>query len=83
MRMRASEQISELQRFYGRLSPAARGALWLLLAIEAALIVAAQRDIQRQPSECIRGPKLMWRMIATQNIVGPAAYYCLGRRRSD
>jgi hypothetical protein len=67
--------------FYRGLSPAARAALWVLLAFELVLIAAAQRDIQRRPAEEIRGPKLLWRVVATQNVVGPAAYYGLGRRR--
>ena len=72
---------SEVVRFYRGLSPAARGGLWLLLAFEAVLIAATQRDIQRRPADLIRGPKLLWRVIATQNVVGPAAYFGLGRRR--
>jgi hypothetical protein len=50
--------------------------------LEAILIVAAQRDIQRRPAAEIRGPKLLWRVIATQNVVGPAAYYAIGRKPS-
>ncbi len=73
---------SELTSFYRRLSPAAQRALWVLLAVEAVLILATERDIQRQPGSRIRGPKLLWRVIATQNVVGPGAYFALGRRRS-
>lgn len=75
-----SAQFSTLIDFYRGLSPRARLALWVLLAIEAILIVAAERDIQRRPAADIRGPKLLWRAIATQNILGPAAYFWLGRR---
>ena len=63
------------------LSPAARAGLWVLVAIEVVLIAVAQRDIQRRPANLIRGPKLLWRLIATLNVVGPAAYFGLGRRR--
>jgi hypothetical protein len=72
----------KLVDFYRGLSPAARAAVWVLLAFELVLIIAAQRDIQRRPAEAIRGPKLLWRVVATQNVVGPAAYFGLGRRRS-
>ena len=51
-----------------------------LVVVEAVLIVAAQRDIQRRPEAQIRGPKLLWRVIATQNVVGPAAYFAIGRK---
>lgn len=71
---------SELMSLYRGLSPAARQAFWILLALEAGLIVAAQRDIQRRPRRSVRGPKLLWRVVATQNVVGPAAYFLLGRK---
>jgi hypothetical protein len=52
-----------------------------LLAFEAVLIAATERDIQRRPVDRIRGPKLLWRVLGTQNVVGPAAYFGFGRRR--
>ena len=72
-----------MAKFYRGLSPAGRAGLWFLLAFEVVLIAAAQRDIQRRPAELIRGPKLLWRVIATQNVIGPAAYFGLGRRRDN
>jgi hypothetical protein len=80
LRTRRPARISELIGFYRGLSPTARRAVWALLAIEAILVAAAERDIQRRPASGIRGPKLLWRAIATQNIIGPAAYFGLGRR---
>jgi hypothetical protein len=74
--------ISELVELYDWLSPAARRALWALVAVEIVLIAAAERDIQRRPADKIRGPKLLWRAVATQNVIGPAAYFSLGKRGS-
>jgi hypothetical protein len=82
MKLRASDRFSELTRFYRGLSPTARRLLWTLLAAEAVLIAATERDIHRRSAENIRGPKLLWRIFATQNVVGPAAYFGLGRRAS-
>ena len=79
-RTRRPRQVSELIGFYRRLSPRARRAAWALRAFEAILVAVAERDIQRRPAGSIRGPKLLWRAIATQNIIGPAAYFSLGRR---
>jgi hypothetical protein len=73
-------RVSDVVGFYKRLSPLARRLLWVVLAMEAVLIVATERDIHRRPAEGIRGPKLLWRVVATQNVVGPAAYFGLGRR---
>ncbi|MGZ4166765.1 MAG: hypothetical protein ACXVRW_05775 [Solirubrobacteraceae bacterium] len=72
---------TELVKRYRGLSPTARAAVWAVVAFEAALIVATERDIQRRPADRIRGPKLLWRVIATQNVLGPAVYFRLGRRR--
>jgi hypothetical protein len=80
MTPRTGTPVRELVRLYKRLSPAARRGVWALLAFEAVLIAVAERDIQRRPAERIRGPKLLWRAVATQNVIGPAAYYGFGRR---
>lgn len=82
MRRGISGSIAEVTDRYRGLSPAAQRAVWALLAVEAVLIAATQRDIQRRPADRIRGPKLLRRVIATQNVVGPAAYFALGRRGS-
>ncbi len=74
--------LSEVGRVYRGLSPRGRAAVRVLLVLELVLIAATERDIQRRPRTAIRGPKLLWRVLATQNVVGPAAYFLLGRRRS-
>ncbi len=74
------QPIRDLAKRYHSLSPTARRVVWTLLAFEAVLIGLAERDIQRSPAERIRGPKLLWRAVATQNVIGPAAYYGFGRR---
>jgi hypothetical protein len=78
---RLEQPVRALVKQYHRLSPTARRVVWALLALEAVLITAAERDIQHRPAEGIRGPKLLWRAVATQNVVGPAAYFGFGRRR--
>jgi hypothetical protein len=72
--------IQHLVKLYKGLSPAAQRAVWGLLALEVVLITAAERDIQRRAASRIRGPKLLWRAVATQNVIGPAAYFGFGRR---
>jgi hypothetical protein len=78
---RIEQPIRELVTQYHHLSPMARRVVCTLLALEAVLMGVAERDIQRRPGDRIRGPKLLWRAVATQNVVGPAAYYGFGRRR--
>ncbi len=74
--------VAELVTLYRGLAPPARRGLWALLAVELVAIAAVERDIARRPSDGIRGPKLLWRLVATQNLIGPAAYLGLGRRRT-
>jgi hypothetical protein len=72
---------AELAGAFRGLSPRTQRAVLVLLALEAGLIAATERDIQRRPVDRIRGPKLLWRVLGTQNVVGPAAYVAFGRRR--
>lgn len=72
----------KLLNFYGGLSPRKRVGIWALVGIELLLNALTQRDLTRRPAAEVRGPKLIWRLIAMLNFVGPAAYFALGRRRS-
>jgi hypothetical protein len=80
MRQRIEKPFRELAAQYHRLSPTTQSAVWVLLALEVVLIGVAERDIQRRPADRIRGPKLLWRAVVTQNVIGPAAYFGFGRR---
>ncbi len=72
----------ELASLYRGLGPTARRAVCALLAVELVVIAAVERDITQRSRDRIRGPKLLWRVVATQNLLGPAAYLALGRRRA-
>src|ERR1700753_1874358 len=74
MPQRIEQPFRELVRRYHRLSPTARSAVWVLLAFEVVLIGVAERDIQRRPADQIRGPKLLWRAAATQNVIRAARF---------
>jgi hypothetical protein len=43
--------------------------------------VATLIDIKRRPADQINGSKRMWTAMAFVNIVGPIAYFAIGRRR--
>ena len=76
------KRISELAKLYRGLGPTARRAVLALLGVELVAIAAVECDIARRPADCIRGPKLLWRAVATQNLIGPLAYLAVGRRRT-
>jgi bacteriorhodopsin len=50
--------------------------------VEVVLLVATLIDIKRRPADQLKGSKRMWTALAFVNIVGPIAYFTLGRRRS-
>jgi hypothetical protein len=57
-----------------------RVGITLLGAVQLALLIAAQLDIQRRPPDQIRGPKLRWRLVCFINFIGPLSYFRWGRR---
>lgn len=52
----------------------------VLGAVELALFAAAQLDIRRRPANEIRGPKALWMALAFINVLGPLAYFAVGRK---
>ena len=50
-----------------------------LVALQAVLAAAAQRDLSGRSAGQVRGPKGMWRLL-TMNTVGAVAYFGIGRR---
>ena len=51
---------------------------WVVAAV---LIYLAQRDLRRRPPEAVRGPVVLWRVVAGTP-PGAVAYLVLGRRRA-
>jgi len=49
--------------------------------VEVALLVATLVDLKRRPAVDIKGSKRMWTALAFVNIIGPVAYFTIGRRR--
>ena len=70
------------KRSWSDLSPRARRAVVVLGAVEAALTVAAQVDLARRPAALVSGSKARCRLLIMVNLVGPIAYFVLGRRRA-
>jgi len=62
------------------MTPRQRRLAWIFGIIEVILLIAAQADIQRRPAAQIKGPKWRWRLISLANVVGPLAYFFLGRK---
>ncbi len=67
------------KRFKGR-PPAQQVVLVIVGLLSLGVVALAERDIQRRPTERVRGPKLVWR-IASTNALGALAYFGAGRRQ--
>ena len=66
---------------WGELSPRSRRLIVVTGIVEVVLLAATLVDLKRRPADQIRGPKRMWTALAFVNIIGPIAYFTLGRRR--
>jgi hypothetical protein len=66
---------------WGEFSPRSRRLIIVTGAVEIALLAATLVDLKRRPADQIRGSKRMWTALAFVNIIGPVAYFALGRRR--
>jgi Phospholipase_D-nuclease N-terminal len=62
-----------------------RRAIILRGAAQFAVLVVALNDLRQRPPGQIRGPKIVWAAVCLVNYlgIGPAAYFLVGRRRSD
>jgi hypothetical protein len=66
---------------WAQLSVTQRRLLVAAAAAELSLKIAALIDIQRRAASQIRGPKAMWRAAMAVNLLGPVAYFTVGRKR--
>ncbi len=65
---------------WSELSPQKRAAAIIVGLIELVLTTVALRDLKRRPREAVRGPKILWLLIAFVQPVGPVIYLIFGRR---
>jgi len=69
-------------RSWSDLSLRTRRAVVILGVVEAVLTVAAQIDLARRPAALASGSKARWRVLIMVNLVGPIAYFVIGRRKA-
>ncbi len=55
----------------------------VLVVVELGLLVAAWAVLFRTPSERLTLPKWAWALISLVQIVGPIAFFAVGRRSPD
>lgn len=62
------------------IKPERRKYLIGLAVLELGFKLLAARDLQRRPTDAIRGSKRIWAPLLLVNFVGPLAYFVFGRR---
>jgi hypothetical protein len=53
-----------------------------ILAGHVAITALTWRSIRRRPTESVRGPKWLWRLVSALNTSGSLGWYLVGRRRT-
>jgi hypothetical protein len=64
------------------LTRAQRGVILIGALVQLVLQAAALWDLRRRTPDELRGSKAWWTAAAFVNVVGPIAYFLVGRRRS-
>ena len=65
---------------WSELSSSQKRAVYVIGAVEAAMTLAAVRDLSRSTPSQLRGPKAAWALAVFVQPVGPIAYFAVGRR---
>jgi len=63
------------------LSDQQKRVIAVALVLHLILLKVTWRDLGRRPDAAVRGPKRLWRLVATMNTTGSLAYWLFGRRR--
>jgi hypothetical protein len=64
---------------WSEMSIGQKGSILGLIAVQAVLVAAAQRDLSARSGNQLRGPRILWRVL-TMNTLGTLAYFTVGRR---
>jgi hypothetical protein len=76
-----SEMPFRKQKSWKDLPPKARIGTLIAAVVQLSLLIAAQLDISRRPTDQIRGSKALWRAATLVNFIGPSSYFAFGRKR--
>ena len=63
------------------LSVGEKTAVLVAASVQLSLAATAWVDLARRPADLVRGPKPAWALAIAVNVVGPIAYFTVGRRR--
>jgi hypothetical protein len=70
-----------MTRRWRDLGPGERRAIMVGGAVQLVLLSAALADLRRRAPDEVRGGKRLWVPAVFVNLIGPIAYFLLGRKR--
>jgi hypothetical protein len=82
-RTRGGAVFDRRKKKWGELTATQQRAVVAGAAVQLVLQIAALWDLRRRSAEELRGSRRWWTAAAFVNVVGPIAYFAVGRRRPD
>jgi hypothetical protein len=70
-----------MNKSFGEMSPRARVLTGPVFLVSLAVVVSAERDIQKRSEREVRGSKFVWRVLSL-NAIGAVGYFRWGRLTS-
>jgi bacteriorhodopsin len=68
------------KRHWADLSSTQKAGVGLFLAVDVALLVMALWDVRHRTDKEIRGDRRLWTGLVFVDVVGPLAYFTIGRK---
>ena len=72
--------LSPRRKKWAELTRPERATVLTGAAVQLVLQAATLWDLHRRPADAVRGSKRWWTVAAFVNVVGPIAYFVVGRR---
>ena len=70
------------KRHWADLSSTQKAGVGVFLAVDLALLVTALWDVRHRSDDEIRGDRRLWTGLVLIDVVGPLAYFTIGRKSS-
>ena len=68
------------KRHWADLSSTQKAGVGVILAVDLALLVTALWDVRHRADDEIRGDRRLWTGLVLIDVVGPLAYFTIGRK---
>jgi len=70
------------KKSWGELTTGQKASVFLSIAVQLGLLLAALADLRKRPAARINGPKAGWAVGSFVSFFGPIAYFLFGRKNA-